>query len=1477
MSLFGQLSGALQSRGESGEANTFPPPPPPPASPQMTVTGNSLLIGAAQAPAFEGNHTDFGDLVEGDPSVSRVFTIANDGTADLLVSFLQAPAGFTVTEGLTATIAPSASDTFTVELPTTTVGLFTGFVSFLHNDPGYPGANPFTFEVVGEVTSPPPPPPTVADIGVTGNGASIFDGDATASATNHTAFGTTVQSGGTITRTFTITNVGGSDLTLSSLTVPTGFTVVEGISATIVASATDTFQVRLDDSVVGEKTGEISFTTNVTGKNPFNFAISGTVSPPPPPPPPPTEPSVALTAPANGDTSTALPITASANATANSPATSIVSAAFRLNGVTVATDNSGPPWSVDLSPDNGTYSVDVVVTDNLGGVNTSAPHTHTVNVSPPAGTTLTTLTIHNSSTTAQTTGFVTKAFAHQFKKADIPNGDYPQFQLTDGTPVPHTHWGKTTWTDGSWQMAGFVLRVPSTVAGARTVTSSGSTLTAASHTDLTTGDPVRFITTNTLPTGINPATTYYVRLGTGTTITVHTTSAGAIANTGAVATSGAGSGTHTLLPGIAINIKNGGSAPAASALTNADITGSSDIKVEGVGGRNITGTNASSLNTGISDGEIFEIGTGPVGRVLRVYQEFNDGSTDNTQAGAYHYVFQLQNGSSGKYGLRHMARMQNGWTDVAGTVLGKTFLSLAVKDGGTTVHTLSKLASTKTLTVLPCGLITTNNSTNIVGYGGAMAVRITSSGTMPAGLSDTTTYYVNTWAGGRYTLAFDAQTANFTVGQIITGATSTATAEIVGIEDLGTTGRLYLKNWSSSKDFRDNEIITDPLGGSATVNEALPFWTATHTLNYDGQTAEFTAGQVLTAANGASATIVGVVDSGATGTLYLRGVSTSASFLNNAVITDALGGSADANGTTASVNLKPTNVITLYTNGYASRTGGTETVVTSAGSGTISMEVVPQLDAFCGGPFTANDAGEYNFIAAGGAGAETTCEVVTNRDYLISTKWWGPRATNLVPTQRASIDYKFEAYQEYTAFRDSSGPRNDIGYFPSYGLEHFHRQTPIDMRRIRVHGLQYGLQIYSLRRDTTKNPVNLTSTTYSNLGASISQNAWTKFGFYGDSGWMTSSVGDKGLIWGEFDYSHYYFPHAYAYAATAEPHYLDMVVDGATNGVLHNSNGRAEIVAGVPYENVIWKNDPSARGNAWTLQALSFARIFAPVAGWNGADLKSYFDEIIDDNLVSNHADKDNGNAFQQTSRVQYTGNTLLQTWQQAYWVKALCFLYGATEKASARDNAEDFLTFWGGIRSNFGLSWLSIPNHIWAEGIPSTHTDWSRLFPSRPWGGIIWDAATDTITYGYNVAELPELGTIENGVQWLQANGVVPGTTIDRRYWVRDLNVGAKTYKLSTNSGLSDVVNITSSGSEGDSTRIYARLTPPYSDTWMSGSGGANDTKYEIYSAARYANAHGFTLPSGLLAAMDAFMATNGPSNTELIASINNHFNATF
>lgn len=106
----------------------------------------------------------------------------------------------------------------------------------------------------------------------------IADGDSSATTTDGTDFGTISAGGSTVTRTFKVTNTGDADLTLGTPSLPTGFTLTEGLDSTISASANDTFSVRLDNSVVGTKTGQISIENNDADEDPFNFTITGEVT-----------------------------------------------------------------------------------------------------------------------------------------------------------------------------------------------------------------------------------------------------------------------------------------------------------------------------------------------------------------------------------------------------------------------------------------------------------------------------------------------------------------------------------------------------------------------------------------------------------------------------------------------------------------------------------------------------------------------------------------------------------------------------------------------------------------------------------------------------------------------------------------------------------------------------------------------------------------------------------------------------------------------------------------------------------------------------------------------------------------------------------------------------------------------------------------------------------------------------------------------
>ncbi|MCB1209161.1 MAG: choice-of-anchor D domain-containing protein, partial [Verrucomicrobiales bacterium] len=92
------------------------------------------------------------------------------------------------------------------------------------------------------------------------------------------SFGTTTV-GTPVTKTFTITNSGTAALTLSNLTPPSGFAIAQNFGATTVAASggQTTFQILMTAGAPAPPSGTLTFDTNDSDENPFNFTISGTI------------------------------------------------------------------------------------------------------------------------------------------------------------------------------------------------------------------------------------------------------------------------------------------------------------------------------------------------------------------------------------------------------------------------------------------------------------------------------------------------------------------------------------------------------------------------------------------------------------------------------------------------------------------------------------------------------------------------------------------------------------------------------------------------------------------------------------------------------------------------------------------------------------------------------------------------------------------------------------------------------------------------------------------------------------------------------------------------------------------------------------------------------------------------------------------------------------------------------------------------
>ena len=222
---------------------------------QATLSDNGTKIA-------NGGSDAFGTTATGTP-VTKTFTVKNTGTANLTLSSLSVPAGYTIASNFgSTTVTPGSSTTFAVQLTAAVNGTYNGSISFTTNGPSN---TTYTFTVSGTVTTPQAT-------------AALFDAGTSIANGGSDSFGTTTP-GVPATKTFTVKNTGTANLTLSALSVPAGYTIASNFaSTTVVPGSSTTFAVQLTAASTGTYSGTVSFTTNDPNTTTYSFAVSGTVA-----------------------------------------------------------------------------------------------------------------------------------------------------------------------------------------------------------------------------------------------------------------------------------------------------------------------------------------------------------------------------------------------------------------------------------------------------------------------------------------------------------------------------------------------------------------------------------------------------------------------------------------------------------------------------------------------------------------------------------------------------------------------------------------------------------------------------------------------------------------------------------------------------------------------------------------------------------------------------------------------------------------------------------------------------------------------------------------------------------------------------------------------------------------------------------------------------------------------------------------------
>ena len=154
-----------------------------------------------------------------------------------------------------------------------TVNTSTGLVTTVGPTTGAPdGLGGLEFIGVAQPASP--------EIDIQGLGLTILDGDATPSSADDTDFGLANIANGLVSHTFTILNTGNADLNLTGspvVDVAAGdfLVTMQPAATTLAPSASTTFVVQFDPSVLGSRFATISIANDDADENPYNFTIAG--------------------------------------------------------------------------------------------------------------------------------------------------------------------------------------------------------------------------------------------------------------------------------------------------------------------------------------------------------------------------------------------------------------------------------------------------------------------------------------------------------------------------------------------------------------------------------------------------------------------------------------------------------------------------------------------------------------------------------------------------------------------------------------------------------------------------------------------------------------------------------------------------------------------------------------------------------------------------------------------------------------------------------------------------------------------------------------------------------------------------------------------------------------------------------------------------------------------------------------------------
>jgi hypothetical protein len=267
--------------GDEVERTTFDPSlldsDCPSPAPEIEISGNGQVILDRTSAAQLADHSQFENTDVGSTS-TRTYTIRNLGSADLTVgASLQSGVVFSITGAPTSPVAPGGSTTVTVQFAPT-FEVTTGDTLIITSNDGNEAETRFPIAGTGTNGTP------NFEVRNAGGSTTIAHNDMAPRVADGTDFGGVDVTAGTESNTFNVQPAGSSAPALftgaPSRVQITGthagdFSVTQDLPASQSGGAV-LFTIQFDPSGPGLRQATVEIPSNVTGKNPYTFAIQGT-------------------------------------------------------------------------------------------------------------------------------------------------------------------------------------------------------------------------------------------------------------------------------------------------------------------------------------------------------------------------------------------------------------------------------------------------------------------------------------------------------------------------------------------------------------------------------------------------------------------------------------------------------------------------------------------------------------------------------------------------------------------------------------------------------------------------------------------------------------------------------------------------------------------------------------------------------------------------------------------------------------------------------------------------------------------------------------------------------------------------------------------------------------------------------------------------------------------------------------------------